>query len=58
MALRNSDKKKLISTIMISLGSFWLLNDIQGKINESIGMTASIIIGIVVLLIAGYLFNL
>lgn len=58
MALRRKDITKILSTIFLSVGSFWLVSDVQNAVNSAIGFTASIVLGVVVLLVAGFLFNL
>ena len=58
MALRNKDIRKIISTIMLSVGGYLLASDLQSFIKALLGTQGSIIIGVIVLLIAGFLFNL
>ena len=58
MTLRDKDVKQIISMIMISIGSYLLASDLQEKIREIFGMTGSVVLGTLILLMAGYLFKL
>ena len=58
MTLRNKDIKQLISMIMLSVGGFLVASDLQEIIKLHFGTTGSIIIGVFILLTAGFLFKL
>mgnify|MGYP001575745569 CR=1 FL=1 len=58
MALRDKDIKQIISMIMIGIGSYLLAADIQEAIRTKFGVSGSVILGVIILLTAGYLFKL
>ena len=58
MSLRKKDIKQIISMIMLSIGSFLLASDLQETIKLNFGINGSIILGVLILLTAGFLFDL